>query len=279
VTADGRDDSGDRTLSAISPHLALLFAFSENASAYASMGTSFQTPTTTELINRPPPAGTLCCQGGFNSDLEPQRALNFEVGVKGRSSDRVRYEAALYQMRVRDALVPFQLPDGEGREFFRNAGETLHRGLEMGVTTVLTRSILLETAYTYSSFSFIDDGIATSDFEDNVVPGVPPHHLIARLRVQPHAAISLEIENEYTDQFFANDANTASASAVNLVDARVLVTQNVAGLSVRPFLAVNNLFDRSYSSSVVINAAGGRYYEPAPGRNLYLGAAIRFGGW
>ena len=41
------------------------------------------------------------------------------------------------------------------------------------------------------------------------------------------------------------------------------------GAPVAPFVAANNLFDRRYVSSVVINATRGRYYEPAPGRNVY----------
>jgi iron complex outermembrane receptor protein len=46
---------------------------------------------------------------------------------------------------------------------------------------------------------------------------------------------------------------------------------------VRPFLGVQNALDREYVGSVVINAAGGRYYEPAPGRNAYVGVALSGG--
>jgi iron complex outermembrane receptor protein len=182
-------------------------------------------------------------------------------------------------MGVRDALVPFQLPDGQGREFFRNAGETRHRGLEAALAAVVTPAIMVETAYTLSDFVFVDDGIATASFEDNRLPGVPNHHAFLRLRVAPNRTVSVEVEDEYTDRFFVNDANTASNGSTHQVDARVLFDVTVRNLGLRPFLAVNNLLDERYNSSVVINAAGGRFYEPAPGRNLYLGAAVRFGGW
>ncbi len=43
---------------------------------------------------------------------------------------------------------------------------------------------------------------------------------------------------------------------------------------IAPFLAVNNVYNRLYVGSVTINAAGGRYYEPAPGRNVYLGFSL-----
>jgi iron complex outermembrane receptor protein len=48
----------------------------------------------------------------------------------------------------------------------------------------------------------------------------------------------------------------------------------IAGLRARPFAAVQNLLDRHYVGSVVVNAAGGRYYEPAPGRNVFVGVTI-----
>ncbi|HSL70347.1 MAG TPA: TonB-dependent receptor, partial [Longimicrobiales bacterium] len=277
-SADGRDDSGDRTLSAFSPRLALLYALNPTTSVFGSVATAFQTPTTTELLNRPPENGQPCCPGGMNEDLEPQRALNFEAGVKGNVSERLRYEAVAYQMNVRDALVPFQLPQVDGREFFRNSGETRHRGLELAIAVLLTRSVTLETAYTYSRFTFIDDGLPAA-YEGNELPGVPPHHLFARLRIQPHRIVTVELEDEYTAEYFANDANTASNAAVNVVDARVLLQLTLSNASLRPFVALNNLTDRRYHSSVVVNAAGARYYEPAPRRNFYLGASIGFGGW
>ena len=46
---------------------------------------------------------------------------------------------------------------------------------------------------------------------------------------------------------------------------------------VAPFVAAQNLFNRKYVGSVVVNAAAGRYYEPAPGRNLLVGVAVGAG--
>jgi iron complex outermembrane receptor protein len=44
----------------------------------------------------------------------------------------------------------------------------------------------------------------------------------------------------------------------------------------RPYLGINNLFNEHYDSNIRINAFGGRYYEPAPERNLYAGIVVRF---
>ena len=115
--------------------------------------------------------------------------------------------------------------------------------------------------------------------EDNDLPGVAPHHFFGRVRFVPSSLLSIEVEDEYTAEFFANDANTARNSAANVVDARVQFAVRVGGVAVRPFLGVNNLLDRTYNSSVVVNQVANRFYEPAPGRNFYVGTALRFGGW
>jgi iron complex outermembrane recepter protein len=49
------------------------------------------------------------------------------------------------------------------------------------------------------------------------------------------------------------------------------------GLHLAPFIGINNAFDHLYVSSVVINAARRRFYEPAPGRNAYMGLSIGAG--
>jgi hypothetical protein len=37
---------------------------------------------------------------------------------------------------------------------------------------------------------------------------------------------------------------------------------------------VDNLFDREYVGSVIVNESNGRYYEPAPGRNYGVGLSV-----
>ena len=66
----------------------------------------------------------------------------------------------------------------------------------------------------------------------------------------------------------------AGWSQLNL---RAGVDARAGGWIVRPFGGVQNVLDREYVGSVVINAAGGRYYEPAPRRNAYVGVALSGG--
>ncbi|HEX2190139.1 MAG TPA: TonB-dependent receptor, partial [Longimicrobiaceae bacterium] len=82
ATPENPDDSGARTLDAWSPALGLTLAATDALSLYANAATAFETPTTTELANRPGGAG------GFNPGLEPQRTMSYEAGAKGRLGTR-----------------------------------------------------------------------------------------------------------------------------------------------------------------------------------------------
>ena len=270
---DGRDDSGERTMSAFSPAAGLTYRLSSSVSLFASVSTSFQTPTTTEMINAPPPAGEPCCAAGFNP-LEPEKALAFEAGWRTRT-DRLTFEAAAYHMRIRNAIVPFQVPQAEGRDFFRNAGRTRHQGLELGGRIIVTPVLQMSASYTWSDFVFLDDGNDAAANEGNRLPGVPPHHLVLRPVINACIAV-IEPEAEIISSYFADDANTRQAvnDGAAIFNLRVRAAEPIGKLGLVPFAAINNATNRRYNSSVVINAAGARYFEPAPGRHFYIGLAV-----
>src|SRR5690349_15366729 len=128
ITPTNPDDSGERLMHALSGSVGVAVTPSDALTVYGNVGTSFETPTTTELTNRPNSAG------GFNPTLQPQTATNYEVGVRGDVAGRLNYSVALFQADVRDELIPFQvpLPAAPGRVFYRNAGRSRHRGVELG---------------------------------------------------------------------------------------------------------------------------------------------------
>jgi iron complex outermembrane receptor protein len=252
-------------------------AVSSNVGVFANVATSFQTPTTTELINAPPAPGEECCPGGFNVDLEPQRATSFEAGMRARIGARMDLQASAFTMDVTDAIVA--LASIDGRDFFRNAAETRHRGIELAVAAS-AGPVQGSAAWTWSDFTFVDDGDPDESFEGNQMPGVSPHHLHLRgsVRLPLHARIEMDLD--HAAEYPTNDANSGPGNpAATVLDLRLSLRHTFGGLAVEPFLALQNLTDETYFSSVVVNQVAGRYYEPAPGRNVYFGVTIGTGGW
>src|SRR5438132_3568380 len=92
---------------------ARLAAFS---AVYANVGSAFETPTTTELGNQADGSA------GLNRDLRPQFSTTYEAGAKGLAAGRIQYDVAAFNTEVRDELIPFEIPNGNGRTYFRNAG-------------------------------------------------------------------------------------------------------------------------------------------------------------
>jgi iron complex outermembrane receptor protein len=274
---DGRDNSGDRTLSQASPTLGITWAAAPGATLYANVGTAFQTPTTTELINAPPPPGQPCCPGGFNVDLDPQRATSFEAGYRGNVAG-LTIDLAAYHMAVRNTILPFQIAGGDGREFFRNAGESRHRGIELSASRSFG-SHSARLAWTFSDFDFVDDGDPDADNEGNRLPGVPRHHVFGGITAAPHRAVRVDLEVDHSGDYFADDANTATNESATVLDLRVQAETRIGSTGFRPFIGINNLTSTRYNSSVVVNGFGGRYYEPAPPRNVIVGFALSTGAW
>src|SRR6266550_1297424 len=120
ITGTNPDDSGERLMRALSGSLGIAVNPSRSVTVYGNVGSSFETPTTTELANSPSGAG------GFNTGLKPQHAWNFEVGARGSLDGRLAYSVGLFQAEVRDALIPYEI--AAPRFFYRNAGSTRHHG-------------------------------------------------------------------------------------------------------------------------------------------------------
>lgn len=267
VTALDPDESGSRVLDAWSPSVGASFAATDALTLFANLSTAFETPTTSELANRADGAG------GFNPELEPQHTTAFEGGAKGLLHG-VAWEATAYRARVEDALIPFEVAAIPGRQYFRNAGSAIHRGIEVSAQGAAGRW-RGRVAYGWTDARFEAYRVDDDSFDGNRVPGVAPHRLGALLSYTLPRDGAIALEARWSDAVPVNDANTAESPAYATVDARVVAPRLAwARTEWAPFLSVENLFGERYNSSVVPNAFGGRYYEPGPGRALYLGVTL-----
>lgn len=271
ITATNPDDSGSRTLDAISPSLGASFTVLDGLNVYANVATSFETPTTTELANRPSGAG------GFNPDLEPQRAVSTEAGAKGEFGGWIAYQLSAYRADIEDALIPFEVPQAPGRQFFRNAGSTVHQGVELAATVAPLSGVTLQGTYTRTDARFRDYTVRNRSFADNQVPGIAPHRAEITLSYEQPRLWFATLQGRYASRTPVDDANTTHSPSYTVTDLRTgLQGVSIGRLRVAPFLGVTNLFDEEYNTSVVINAFGQRFFEPGPGRSFYTGLTVRF---
>lgn len=265
--SDG-DDSGEVTFDQLSPSIGVNAKFGRHI-LFANWSSAFETPTTTELAN--PDAS-----GGFNTALEPQRADSFELGFK-TGTDDLFFEVAAFLIDLEDELVPFELAAFPGRTFFVNAGRSDRTGIETAVSWELDNGLGIDASYTWSDFTydaFIDEN--GNDFAGKHLPGLPEHFAYLGLNYRSPQGITTILEANYSGDLFADNANAAKVDAYVVSNLRIYHEFTAGSWRVRPHLGINNLFDERYNSNIRINAFGGRYYEPAPDRNVYVGIVVGF---
>jgi iron complex outermembrane receptor protein len=234
---------------------------------FVRISTSFDTPTTTSLAN---PNG-----GGINDDLKTQTAISYELGIKGQIANRLQYEAALFQIRVDDELVPYV---ENFQTFHENADRSTRRGFEFGAVYEPIEGLVATIAYTYSDFEF-DDFKSRSGgrFDGNEIPGVPRHLLHAALSYTHPIGFYGEWRMQFVDDRYADNANSAKADAYVSADLRLGYEHRVANFELSPFIGINNLFGKQYTDNLRINdTANRRFFEPAPKRTFYGGIQISY---
>ena len=262
------DDSGAKDYSASTPVAGLLYRLDAQTSLYANFGRGFETPTFVELAYRN--SGT-----GLNLDLQPSRSRHAEAGVKTVRPGLGRFTAALFDIRTRDEIVTDQ--SSGGRTTFRNAGRTQRRGVELGAETLGAGAFEARVAGTLLEAEFRED-FGTSA-AGRKLPGVPESQLYGELAWR-HAASGLRaaLEVLHRSKVAVNDTNSEFAAAFTVANLVLGLQQRGARWRLSEFLRIDNLSDESYIGSVVVNDGNGRYYEPAPRRNILLGvqASLQF---
>ncbi|RFA32361.1 TonB-dependent receptor [Alkalilimnicola ehrlichii] len=253
------DASGTRTLDELSWMIGGSFALTAQHRLYGNVATVFETPTTNELAN---PAGR-----GFNPDLESQTAVNYELGLKGELGGRLDYDLAVFTIRLRDELVPFELAGEDGRTYYRNAGRSRRDGFEASVNWWFWEPLRLSAAYAYSDFYFrdfeeeVDDALL--DHSDRYIPGIPQDQLFVELAYDGTRRFAA-IGAQYVGRMYADNANQERVGGYALVNARVGQQLSLGGAGDwQWFAGVNNIFDRDYATNVRINANRQAYYERA----------------
>jgi len=263
------DDSGSLNFNEWSPRVGLMWSPIPEANLYFNYSTAFETPTTTELAN---PAG-----GGFNPDLTSQTADNYEIGLKGRilAPLPIEYDLAVFQVDVANELVPYEMDGFTGRTFYRNAGGSTREGVEAALSVRPFDHLTASIAYAYLDANFDRFRTATANFDGKRLPGLPEQQLNVELNYTHPNGLYAVWNLLYIDSFFAENANLVEIDDYQVSNLRVGYITRTHDLEIAPYLGVNNLFDEDYNSNIRINAAFGRYYEPAPGRHLYGGLSIR----
>lgn len=168
--------------------------------------------------------------------------------------------------------------DETGRSYYTDAGRSIRRGLELSVQQQLKDGITDYLAYTYLQAKydhFVDD--QSNDQAGNSLPGIPRHSFFAELAWQlPSSGFSTTLEAQGRSKRYATDSNAHNTPGYTTLNWRAAYTRYIGNISIEPFARLNNLADRNYVCSLIINEGNQRFYEPAPSRNRLIGMSVQY---
>lgn len=263
------DDSGKTDYSKVLPSAALSWQIVPELMAYVSYAKGFETPTFTEMAYRPDG------ESGFNFDLTASTSDTYETGLKSQNQ-LGDFTLAVFQTKTKDDIV--SAGNSNGRSTFRNADKTLREGLEFAWNKKLWRDLTATASYTYLDATFDADIPALGSIAQipsgNAIPGIAKNQAYASLAWQPSHGLYGGVDVQYMDKVYVNDTNSDAAPSYSVTSANVGYAWVMGDWKVNSFARVDNLFDKNYAGSVIVNDGNGRYFEPADGRNWSAGLRV-----
>ena len=269
------DDSGKTDYDKVLPSAALSWQILPELMAYVSYAKGFETPTFTEMAYRPDG------ESGFNFDLTASTSDTYEIGLKTQNH-LGDFTLAVFQTKTKDDIV--SAGNSNGRSTFRNADKTLREGVEFAWNKKLWRDLTATASYTYLDATFdanvpekLDQDekvLASAIPAGNAIPGIAKNQAYASLAWQPSHGLYGGVDVQYMDKVYVNDTNSDAAPSYSVTSANVGYAWVMGDWKVNSFARVDNLFDKNYAGSVIVNDVNKRYFESADGRNWSAGLRV-----
>jgi iron complex outermembrane receptor protein len=260
-------DTDNQEYTVLNPSIGLSYAIAKNQRVFVNFSTSFETPTLSELSANP--SG----EEGLNLDLNPSKAINYELGWKCQTA-LAYFEATSFYIQSSNEILPYELEDFPGRSFYRNVGATIRYGLELAAT-LQWNQWAFQASLTQAQYQFDQENEADG-LDGKSLPGIPNSQLFFQLDYTSQADWKWVLSGEHVGSFYANNTNSVEIKSFQKVQFQAQKKVSLSWSEFDFFAGINNLLNTTYFDNIRLNAFGGRFYEPAPGRNFYLGTRFNF---
>ena len=275
------DDSGDLSYSYNNPVLGLRWTLAPTWMLHASVARGFESPTLGELAYRADGSA------GFNSGLRGQKSTQFEIGSKWRGTRAglaLELDTTVFGIRTQDE-IGVQSNAG-GRSSFQNVGRTARSGVEVAGAAALPGGWRTALAVTLLQAKYSDGFLACAGIPctaptvpvpvGNRIAGTQRASLWAELQTPAWPVGSFALELRAGSRTMANDTNTQAAPGQGTLNLRWTQRFELGGgFALEALARVDNLLDKTYAGSVIVNDANGRFYEPAAPRNALLSLRLQ----
>lgn len=256
---------------AFSPRVALSRKLSGGQILYLNASSGFSPPTVSELL----PSTSV-----INTSLRPENGISYDLGSRGFLFNRkLYYDVGGFIFNLKNSISLRR--DSSGADYFVNAGGTIQHGAEAYLAySLMNRHHILMKAWTSASwfdFSYKDYAVADKNYTGKKLPGVAPFSFSAGLDLQVSHFLSGHLTYTERSAIPLDDANEVHSLPWHLLDLNVSYNYNLSHkMKLTIFGGINNLLNQTYSLGDDVNAAGGRYFNIAPGINFYVGITLLY---
>lgn len=264
------DDSDKTDYNKVLPSAALSWQILPELLAYASYAKGFETPTFTEMAYQADKN-----KSGFNFNLKPSTSDNYELGLKSQNQFG-DFTLAVFQSKTKDDIV--SAGSSDGRSTFRNADKTLRQGAELAWDKKLWKDLGINASYGYLDAKFDAAipavGTVKAIQKGNAIPGVAKNQAFIGLAWKPEQGFYAGVDAQYMDKVYVDDLNSEAAPSYTVASLYTGYAWKYADWGLNGFARIDNLFDKNYAGSVIVNDSNNRFFEPADGRNWSAGLKV-----
>ncbi len=232
----------DRTDTAFSPRLSLLYAVRKNVSLTASVYRSFRSPTLNELYRSFRMGNVLT---NANSSLNAERLTGGEAGATVRAfGERLTVRGNFFWNEVSDPIENVTLtttPSLITRQR-ENLGRTRSLGVELDGVARLTKWTEISGGYQYVAATVVSypAGVSLVGLD---IPETPRNQFTLQGRYWKPSGFLLSVEGRFVGDAFDDDQNQFLLQRFFALDLQV---GHSLGRGVEAFAAFENLFDQRY---------------------------------
>jgi len=255
----GAPDSKDH-FENFSPKIGFTYDFGKERGVYGNYSIGFVPPQVGELY-----------RGVKVPVMEPSVYYNLEAGGWFSFAQKAKLDVSLYQLRGTNEIITVFLDDGTVEN--RNAGETLHQGIEYSINYAPHETFSLRFGGTNARHEYVEFEESGKNYDGNTMAGAPGW--IANSEVMYYPAFlkgaRITLEWQHLGPYYMDPANSEKYEGFDVLNLRM-------GYRFKGFegwFNILNLTNQLYATRVS-KSVWGKTYSPGDPRTFSVGVGYRF---